>query len=314
MENDYLLDTYELSDTEPNDNTLGLQSNQNVDNAAADLGIAEEVVVKKRKPAAKLDEHRLLGVNGIPALKAKIVPRMKFKGKGHAKRDLTKILSAYQIWAHGLFPKANFMDFVQLAKRAGSTPVMRVYRRQWIEVEKKKSTSDYLDEMYASRNQGSEDHGDNTIIPEAIDNYEQRASDIIPEEESLFFSDDGMPDASNLLSTGNITVQSDPSANQSREEEQFDEQDEIWSSIHHSNQSANKSPSNPTLSTSEAQESETKSPTEAPPTNENANSDSEDISDSEIIALTEMRPTSNLTTEENEEEGQEFDLFAGMDI
>jgi hypothetical protein len=105
------------------------------DDGADSLGV-EEVVVKPRKKIAKLDDDKLLGPLGIPRLKQKIIPRFKFKGKGHEKRDLAKILSAYQIWAHELFPRANFADFISICKKAGDSRVLKVHRRQWVDDER----------------------------------------------------------------------------------------------------------------------------------------------------------------------------------
>lgn len=49
-----------------------------------DLGIDEEVVVRKqRKPVPKLDEERLLGPKGLPKLRTTIDKKLRFKGKGH---------------------------------------------------------------------------------------------------------------------------------------------------------------------------------------------------------------------------------------
>lgn len=78
-------------------------------------------------------EHRLLSDEGLPALlhKARV---FHVRGKGHEVRwlsshrpvhltrptatpsnkakDLDNLLSMYQIWAHGMFPKATFKDTV----------------------------------------------------------------------------------------------------------------------------------------------------------------------------------------------------------
>lgn len=100
------------------------------------LGAAEEVVVRTRRKIAKLDDTKLLGPQGIPKLKQKVIPRLKFKGKGHERRDLAKILGAYQIWAHELFPKANFADFIAICKKAGASRSLKVHRRQWVDDER----------------------------------------------------------------------------------------------------------------------------------------------------------------------------------
>lgn len=48
------------------------------------LGVDEEIVItKKRLPAPKLDDHRLLSDPGIPKLRRISKERLRFKGKGH---------------------------------------------------------------------------------------------------------------------------------------------------------------------------------------------------------------------------------------
>lgn len=132
------MDSYEIDE-----NRYGVGSGTNndeqtgVENTAA-LGVDdnEEVVVKKRKVMPKLDSDRLLSDKGIPQLRTKVIPNIKLKGKGHEKGDIRRILYSYQMWAHTLFPKAKFEDFIELARRAGKEPSMKVHRRQWIENEK----------------------------------------------------------------------------------------------------------------------------------------------------------------------------------
>lgn len=52
--------------------------------ADADLGVDEEIVIaKKRQPAPKLDDQRLLSDPGIPRLRKISKDRLRFKGKGH---------------------------------------------------------------------------------------------------------------------------------------------------------------------------------------------------------------------------------------
>lgn len=51
---------------------------------AGSLGIDEEIVItKKRTPAPKLDDQRLLSDPGIPRLQRISKERLRFKGKGH---------------------------------------------------------------------------------------------------------------------------------------------------------------------------------------------------------------------------------------
>ena len=56
-------------------------------NRAEALGVDEEIIIsKKRAPAPKLDDHRLLSDPGIPKLRKISKDRLRFKGKGHEVR------------------------------------------------------------------------------------------------------------------------------------------------------------------------------------------------------------------------------------
>jgi hypothetical protein len=62
------------------------RNNKKSDSAGA-LGVDEEIVVtKKRQPAPKLDDQRLLSDPGIPRLRKISKDRLRFKGKGHEVR------------------------------------------------------------------------------------------------------------------------------------------------------------------------------------------------------------------------------------
>lgn len=103
------------------------------------LGVDEEVVIKKRRVMVKLDEDKLMSARGIPYLQAKaktkLFPHLK-KDKGNELRNLNKILQFYQLWAHGLYPRANFQDFIQMARSTGKRPRMKMMRQSWIADEK----------------------------------------------------------------------------------------------------------------------------------------------------------------------------------
>lgn len=119
-------------------------NNSGLDNQDQDqdmLGLDEEVVVKKqRNLAPRLDEDKLINPEiGIPYLrqrvKTRILPKLK-KTKGSEFRDLTILLQFYQLWAHKLYPRANFNDFIEMARKSGKTPRMRMFRQMWISEEK----------------------------------------------------------------------------------------------------------------------------------------------------------------------------------
>ncbi|KAF9520633.1 hypothetical protein BS47DRAFT_1378805 [Hydnum rufescens UP504] len=67
---------------------------------------------KKRRPVVKLDEERLLGPNGFPALLEQY-KRFKPTGKGNEAKDLQRLLQMYQLWSHKMYPKTQFRDTAQ---------------------------------------------------------------------------------------------------------------------------------------------------------------------------------------------------------
>lgn len=99
---------------------------------AFDLGLDEEVVVKRRAPQAKLDDERLLGPMGIPKIRDDLRKKIRFRGKGHELQDLGKFIELYQFWAHELFPKAKFRDAVKMIGKVGKSKSMKSKRRQII--------------------------------------------------------------------------------------------------------------------------------------------------------------------------------------
>ncbi|XP_048338051.1 TIMELESS-interacting protein [Sphaerodactylus townsendi] len=72
-----------------------------------------------RRPAPKLDAQRLISERGLPALRD-MFDDVKFKGKGHEAADLKMLLRHLEHWAHRLFPKLQFEDFVERVERLGS--------------------------------------------------------------------------------------------------------------------------------------------------------------------------------------------------
>lgn len=118
-----------------------------VDEGLDNLGVDESATTgKTRRPRAKMDSARILGDKGLPALQ-KTMLRFKFKGKGHEKRDLAKLLGTYQLWGHKLYPKANFDDFLILCRRGGRDSAIRMYRKKLIEEEKYRPLSGEFTEV-----------------------------------------------------------------------------------------------------------------------------------------------------------------------
>lgn len=119
------------------------------------LAIGSDIKVSTRAPRVKLDEDKLLDpVHGLAYLRKhhRLVKLVRGSSK-HTSRGskmlrtqvlqtpefqtLTNVLAFYQVWAHELFPKASFAEFVPMAKRVGKLLArVRETRRAWREFER----------------------------------------------------------------------------------------------------------------------------------------------------------------------------------
>lgn len=130
------------------------------DEAADVLGLDQEIKLVKRVKTARLDNERVFhpqtGLNYILKHHISLSNTIKKNDKKFAKRygssaptraakydhefeNLSTILQFYQLWCHGLFPKANFRDCIQLLRKLGAkSPQLRLYRRELIEKELEK--------------------------------------------------------------------------------------------------------------------------------------------------------------------------------
>ncbi|XP_042071469.1 TIMELESS-interacting protein [Haplochromis burtoni] len=83
----------------------------------ADVPTAKRRGVKRPQP--KLDSHRLISDRGLPAL-GTLFDNIQFKGKGHEAADLRLLMQKMENWAHRLYPKLQFEDFIDKVERLGS--------------------------------------------------------------------------------------------------------------------------------------------------------------------------------------------------
>ncbi|XP_053574504.1 TIMELESS-interacting protein [Bombina bombina] len=72
-----------------------------------------------KRPLPKLDANRLTSQRGLPALRH-IFDSTKFKGKGHEAEDLKTLIRQMENWAHRLFPKLQFEDFLARLETLGN--------------------------------------------------------------------------------------------------------------------------------------------------------------------------------------------------
>ncbi|XP_068175139.1 TIMELESS-interacting protein [Antennarius striatus] len=87
-----------------------------------DVSKLAEVPAAKRKgvkrPQPKLDAHRLISDRGLPALRT-LFDNVRFKGKGHEADDLRLLMQKMENWAHRLYPKLQFEDFIDKVEKLG---------------------------------------------------------------------------------------------------------------------------------------------------------------------------------------------------
>jgi len=83
----------------------------------APVPVPPKRTVKRNIP--KLDAQRLTSERGLPALRH-VFDKAKFKGKGHEAEDLKTLIRHMEHWAHRLFPKLQFEDFIDRVEYLGS--------------------------------------------------------------------------------------------------------------------------------------------------------------------------------------------------
>ncbi|XP_048188205.1 TIMELESS-interacting protein isoform X2 [Perognathus longimembris pacificus] len=79
--------------------------------------VPQKRTVKRNLP--KLDAQRLISERGLPALRH-VFDKTKFKGKGHEAEDLKTLIRHMEHWAHRLFPKLQFEDFIDRVEYLGN--------------------------------------------------------------------------------------------------------------------------------------------------------------------------------------------------
>ncbi|CAK6981762.1 TIMELESS-interacting protein isoform X1 [Scomber scombrus] len=72
-----------------------------------------------KRPQPKLDSNRLTSERGLPALRT-LFDDVKFKGKGHEVENLHLLMKKMENWAHRLYPKLQFEDFMDKVEKLGN--------------------------------------------------------------------------------------------------------------------------------------------------------------------------------------------------
>ncbi|KAL1007601.1 hypothetical protein UPYG_G00088960 [Umbra pygmaea] len=83
--------------------------------------LAEVPAAKRRgvkRPQPKLDSQRLISERGLPTLRT-LFDNVRFKGQGHEADDLRLLMQKMENWAHRLYPKLQFEEFIDKLETLG---------------------------------------------------------------------------------------------------------------------------------------------------------------------------------------------------
>ncbi|KAL3232782.1 Chromosome segregation in meiosis protein 3 [Nakaseomyces bracarensis] len=89
------------------------------------------VNTKKRRPQVRLTAEKLLSSRGLPYVAKNAPKRVRISKSKSTYENLSNIVQFYQLWAHELFPKARFKEFVRLCNSLGKSDIeVRNYRME----------------------------------------------------------------------------------------------------------------------------------------------------------------------------------------
>lgn len=83
-----------------------------------------------RNPIPKLNTERLTGPKGIQTIE-RYFEGFKFHGKGHEKTDLDRVMKRLEHWAHRLFPKLDYDDFLARMEALGKKKELQVFIKKY---------------------------------------------------------------------------------------------------------------------------------------------------------------------------------------
>ncbi|XP_015112679.1 TIMELESS-interacting protein [Diachasma alloeum] len=89
-----------------------------------DPSTSKKKIIRREIP--KLNPARLKGPKGVATIE-EYFEGFKFHGKGHEKADLERVMKRLEHWAHRLFPKYQFDDFLEKAEALGSKKELQTY-------------------------------------------------------------------------------------------------------------------------------------------------------------------------------------------
>ncbi|XP_048040472.1 TIMELESS-interacting protein [Megalobrama amblycephala] len=123
--------------------------------------LAEVPVAKRRtvkRPRPKLDANRLISEKGLPALRT-LFDDVKFKGKGHETENLKLLMQKMENWAHRLYPKMQFEEFIDKVEGLGSKKEVQTCLKR-IRLDMPITHEDYVEEAEVRVREESDPAGD----------------------------------------------------------------------------------------------------------------------------------------------------------
>lgn len=156
-EDDYAKEAKDDDDNDNNDGADPTKGGTKVD--------AKKRVV--RNPQLRLNVERLTGDRGVHKLED-FFKDIKYRGKGHEAADLDNMMKRIEHWAHRLYPKFNFTDFVATTERLGKKKQVQTHMNRY--------RMGQLEPVFRSGD-GSDDEGIGTAggmenEPEPIDEFD----------------------------------------------------------------------------------------------------------------------------------------------
>ena len=92
-----------------------------------DPGTSRRVI---RNPQPKLNAERIQGAKGIQTIE-NYFEGFKFHGKGYEKIDLDRVMKRLEHWAHRIFPKYQFDDFIEKMEILGTKKNVHVILKKY---------------------------------------------------------------------------------------------------------------------------------------------------------------------------------------
>ncbi|CDH11754.1 uncharacterized protein ZBAI_03540 [Zygosaccharomyces bailii ISA1307] len=167
------MDDFMLTDTENRDEEAHGEPRDSLatDPTIADPTTVAEALSKTRRTQVKLTADRLLSDKGLPHLVRHGPKRLRIStSRNTPYENLSQIVRFYQLWAHELYPKAKFRDFVKITRGLKNDRALKEYR-----------TNLCLNEMAPNTHESPQDQGPNeehASVHEAVNHVEQDDEDI----------------------------------------------------------------------------------------------------------------------------------------